>query len=180
MCCLGPVCVKHTAVAEATDYRHRNPDLVLMKDLITLISQAVTQFCSGLMELVDQFSSEFMIEPPGTMSKDHRIAYMVNRRMVLLNSSEENRWQYFLHGKVFDEASNCDQLLVFGNEILQKIFLLHFYASTYMPLCDEKFLMELNTTTSYMFSHVAVGVSHGYSHVHHINYFFRRSAASTS
>lgn len=180
MCCLGPVCVKHTAVAEATDYRHRNPDLVLTKDLITLISQAITQLHSGLMELVDQFSSEFMIEPPGTMSKDHRIAYMVNRRMVLLNSSEENRWQYFLHGKVFDEASNCDQLLVFGNEILQKIFLLHFYASTYTPLRDEKFLTELNTTTSYMFSHVAVGVSHGYSRVHHVNYFFRRSAASTS
>jgi hypothetical protein len=153
---------------------------VLTKDLITLISQAVTQFRSGLMELVDQFSSEFMIEPPGTMSKDHRIAYMVNRRMVLLNSSEENRWQYFLHGKVFDEASNCDQLLVFGNEILQKIFLLHFYASTYTPLRDEKFLTELNTTTSYMFSHVAVGVSHGYSRVHHVNYFFRRSVASTS
>ncbi|KAG1855218.1 hypothetical protein DFJ58DRAFT_727660 [Suillus subalutaceus] len=136
-------------------------NLVLTKDLICLINHAITQFRSGLIDLVDQFASEFMLEPPGTMSKDQPLAYVANRRIALLDSSEENRWRYFLHGKVFNKDSNCDKLLVFRNETLEKIHLLHFYASAYTPLRDEKFLMELNTTTPHMFSHVAVGAECG-------------------
>ncbi|KAG1853882.1 hypothetical protein DFJ58DRAFT_728009 [Suillus subalutaceus] len=117
-------------------------NLVLTKDLICLINHAVTQFHSGLIDLVDRFASEFMLEPLGTMSKDQRLAYMVNHRIALLDSSEENRWQYFY-------------------TTLEKIHLLHFYASAYTPLRDEKFLTELNTTTPHMFSHVAVGAECG-------------------
>jgi hypothetical protein len=177
---LGPVCVKHTAVAVLTT--HHIPDLVLTKDFVRLINHAITQFHSGLIELVDWFISEFMLEPPGTMSKDQCLGYMVNRRRELLNSSEENWLQYFLHGKVFNVDLNCDKLLVFGNETLEKIYLLHFYTSAYTPLRKERFLTELNMTTPHMFSHVAVGVSHRYSRVHRINYLFmifRQSVVST-
>jgi hypothetical protein len=44
------------------------------------------------------------------MAKDHHVAYMINRRTVLLDVSKDNRWQYFLHGKVFNYLTtviNC-------------------------------------------------------------------------
>ncbi|KAG1884161.1 hypothetical protein F4604DRAFT_1677296 [Suillus subluteus] len=135
-------------------------NLVLMKDLAGLISQLVTQFHSSLIDIVNKFVNEFMIEPLDFISKEDCIAYMVNHRIVLLDSSKENRWQYFLHSKVFDKTSNSDKLLMFGNETLQKILLLHFYASAYMLLRDEQFLMELDTTTPHMLSHIAVGVEY--------------------
>ncbi|KAG1719235.1 hypothetical protein EDB19DRAFT_1836919 [Suillus lakei] len=94
------------------------------------------------------------------MSKANRMAYMVNHRLVLLDSSKVNHWQCLVHSKVFNEASNCEMLLMFGNKTLQKITLDHLYTSTYIPLRDKKFLKELNTTTSHMFSHVAVAAEY--------------------
>lgn len=138
-------------------------NLQFSKDLTGLITQSVTQFRSGLIEVVDRFLDEFLIRPPGVMSKEHRVAYMINRRIALLDASEENRWQYFLHGRELVQISGSDseKLLVFGNDTLQKILLLHMYASNYTPLRDERFLAELSTTTSHMFSHVAVGAECG-------------------
>ncbi|KAG1718196.1 hypothetical protein EDD22DRAFT_855600 [Suillus occidentalis] len=121
-------------------------NLQLSKDLNSLISQSVTQFRSSLLEIVDWFTDEFMIKPLVVMSKERRVAHMVDRR-----------W--------FDEASGIEQLLVFGNDTLQKIVLLHLYASNYTPLHDEKFLAELSTTTSHMFSHIAAGVECGINKV---------------
>ncbi|KAG1721033.1 hypothetical protein EDB19DRAFT_1835708 [Suillus lakei] len=124
-------------------------NIVLTKDLIGLMTQSVTQFCTNLLDVVDQCAVEFKIAPTIAMSQEKLMEHMVERRQVLLDLLEENC--------VIDEASNCEILLLFGSKILHRILLNDLYTSTYMPLRDESFLKELNTTTSHMFSHIAVG-----------------------
>jgi hypothetical protein len=134
------------------------PDLVLTKELAALMNSAVTQFRSSLVEISEELGREFDIEPKdSSLTDEARKVYMQGRRTVLLDSSEGNRWEYFLNGEKIN--GQIVMLLMFANPIVEKIHLLHLYASPYTPLRDVKFLKEITTTTLNMFSHVAVGVS---------------------
>lgn len=137
---------------------HITPELVLSKELASLMNSAVTQFRSSLAEISEDLGHEFNIEPKDTSLTDvARKAFMQKHRSVLLDSSEGNRWNYFLNGEVINGENAL--LLMFSNPTVEKIHLLHLYASTYTPLRDEIFLKEITTTTLNMFSHVAAGVS---------------------
>lgn len=155
--CSGQVCCAALALLSATN-NHVTPELELSKDLGSLMSSAVTQFRSSLAEIAEKLGREFNIKPQDTSLTDlARKAFMQSRRTVLLNPSEGNRWQYFLNGESVNGLNAI--LLMFGNPIVEKIHLLHLYASNNTPLRDKMFRKEITTTTLNMFSHVAVGVS---------------------
>lgn len=137
-----------------------------------MLTNPVSQFRNSLADIAEKLVREFEIEPKDTtLSDEARKTYMQNRRLMLLDSSEANRWQYFLHGeRVVGQNVN---LLVFSNQIVEKIHISHLYGSPYTPLREKAFLKEITTTTLHMFSHVAAGVSHRlrYSRVHDVHYF---------
>jgi hypothetical protein len=151
------MCRTALALLSATNC-HNTPEIVLTKELAALMNQALTQFRSSLAEISEQSGREFKFEPKGvSLTDEARKAYMQDRRTVLLDSSEGNRWQYFLHGEKVDGENII--LLVFSNPIMEKIHLLHLYGSPYTPLREQEFLKEITTTTLNMYSHVAAGVS---------------------
>ncbi|KAG1797953.1 hypothetical protein EV424DRAFT_1546434 [Suillus variegatus] len=135
-------------------------NVALTKELGILLTNPVSQFRNSLADIAEKLVREFEIEPKDTtLSDEARKTYMQNRRLMLLDSSEANRWQYFLHGeRVVEQNVN---LLVFSNQIVEKIHISHLYGSPYTPLHEKAFLKEITTTTLHMFSHVAAGVEYG-------------------
>ncbi|KAG1902399.1 uncharacterized protein F5891DRAFT_978714 [Suillus fuscotomentosus] len=135
-------------------------NVALTKELGILLTNPVSQFRNSLAEIAEKLVREFEIKPKDTtLSDEAHKTYMQNHRLMLLDSSEANRWQYFLHGERVDGQNVT--LLVFSNPIVEKIHINHLYSSPYTPLREQAFLKEITTTTLHMFSHVAAGVEYG-------------------
>ncbi|KAG1772567.1 hypothetical protein EV702DRAFT_1048540 [Suillus placidus] len=122
-----------------------------------IVNQANSMFGTKL--VLTKELAALMNTADTSLTSEARKAHMQNRRVVLLDSSEGNQWQYFLHGEKVEGEHII--LLVFSNRTVEKIHLLHLYSSTYTPLRNQEFLKEITTTTLNMFSHVAAGVECG-------------------
>ncbi|KAG2056679.1 hypothetical protein BDR06DRAFT_1005968 [Suillus hirtellus] len=120
-----------------------HPGLEITSSVTTLVIQALLSCCSKLVKIAEKVCPPFYcdcLEPQGKLSIQGCIQYMMERRAVIYDSSEQHT--YFLHGH------KDGRLILFAHDGLEALHHQYWYLHENSPLFDED-MREMLTMTMY-------------------------------